>query len=66
MSNIINTRAKTAKDEDLKYVTLCQKGDTESFDVLVERHQKKSESPTCDKARTVSRCVHLPKHQSVA
>ncbi len=41
MSNIINTRAKTAKDEDLKYVTLCQKGDTESFDVLVERHQKK-------------------------
>jgi len=41
MSNIINTRAKTAKDEDLKYVTLCQKGDTEAFEVLVERHQKK-------------------------
>lgn len=41
MSNIMNARIKTAEDEDLKHVLLCQKGDTEAFDVLVERHQKK-------------------------
>lgn len=41
MSNIIDNKKLTTKDEDLKYVVLCQKGDTEAFDVLVERHQKK-------------------------
>lgn len=41
MSNIMNTRAETAGDEDLEYVMLCQKGDPEAFEVLVERHQKK-------------------------
>lgn len=38
MSNI--TKA-TVNDEDLKYVVLCQKGETDAFEVLVERHQKK-------------------------
>ena len=40
MSNIIDSK-KAAADEDLKYVILCQKGDTKAFEVLVERHQKK-------------------------
>jgi RNA polymerase sigma-70 factor (ECF subfamily) len=38
MSNI--TKA-TVNDEDLKYVILCQKGETDAFEILVERHQKK-------------------------
>jgi RNA polymerase sigma-70 factor (ECF subfamily) len=38
LSNI--TKANV-KDEDLKYVILCQKGETDAFEVLVERHQKK-------------------------
>ena len=38
MSNII--KAATG-DEDLEYVILCQKGETDAFEVLVERHQKK-------------------------
>jgi RNA polymerase sigma-70 factor (ECF subfamily) len=38
MSNITNT---PVNDEDLKYVILCQKGDTDAFEELVERHQKK-------------------------
>ena len=38
MSNI--TKAAT-DGEDLKYVILCQKGETDAFEVLVERHQKK-------------------------
>jgi len=38
MSNI--TKA-TINDEDLKYVILCQKGETDAFEMLVERHQKK-------------------------
>jgi RNA polymerase sigma-70 factor (ECF subfamily) len=41
MSNIIDNKKPTTRDEDLEYVVLCQKGDTEAFDVLVERHQKK-------------------------
>ena len=40
MSNIIDSK-KAINDEDLEYVVLCQKGDTDAFDVLVERHQKK-------------------------
>jgi RNA polymerase sigma-70 factor (ECF subfamily) len=35
-------RKKTlSADEDIEFVLACQKGDTESFEVLVERHQKK-------------------------
>jgi RNA polymerase sigma-70 factor (ECF subfamily) len=41
MSNIIDKKKPTTKDEDLEYVVLCQRGDAEAFDVLVERHQKK-------------------------
>jgi RNA polymerase sigma-70 factor (ECF subfamily) len=41
MSNIIDNKKLTTKDEDLEYVVLCQKGDTDAFEVLVERHQKK-------------------------
>jgi RNA polymerase sigma-70 factor (ECF subfamily) len=40
MSNIIDSK-KTTDDGDLEYVVLCQKGDTDAFEVLVERHQKK-------------------------
>jgi RNA polymerase sigma-70 factor, ECF subfamily len=40
MSNIINGD-KRAADDDLQYVVMCQKGDTDAFAVLVERHQKK-------------------------
>jgi RNA polymerase sigma-70 factor, ECF subfamily len=29
------------EDEDAKVVLLCQKGDTDAFEVLVERHQKR-------------------------
>ncbi|MDI6741277.1 MAG: sigma-70 family RNA polymerase sigma factor [Smithella sp.] len=32
---------KAATDEDWEFVALCQQGDTEAFEVLVERHQKK-------------------------
>ena len=41
MSNITNSKKVATDDEDLKYVILCQKGDTDAFEVLVERHQKK-------------------------
>lgn len=41
MSNIIDNKKVTTGDDDLKYVVLCRKGDTEAFAVLVERHQKK-------------------------
>lgn len=37
----MNTGAKTAKDEDMEHVILCQKGNPEAFGVLVERHQRK-------------------------
>lgn len=41
MSNITNSSKAVIDDEDLKYVFLCQKGDVDAFEVLVERHQKK-------------------------
>ena len=41
MSNIIDSKETTTADEDIEFVLACQKGDTEAFDVLVERHQKK-------------------------
>lgn len=40
MSNVLVNKKAAVKDDDLKYVILCQKGDTEAFEVLVERHQK--------------------------
>jgi RNA polymerase sigma-70 factor, ECF subfamily len=40
MSNPVEDN-KTLQDDDLNYVVLCQKGDTEAFAVLVERHSKK-------------------------
>ena len=41
MSNIIDSKKTIDADEDIEFVLACQKGDTESFEVLVERHQKK-------------------------
>lgn len=41
MSNPTEALKKTVEDEDLKYVILCQNGDTEAFEILVERHQKR-------------------------
>lgn len=40
MSNTMDIK-KAAADEDWEFVALCQQGDTEAFEVLVERHQKK-------------------------
>ena len=41
MSNIMDRKKTLSADEDIEFVLACQKGDTESFEVLVERHQKK-------------------------
>jgi RNA polymerase sigma-70 factor (ECF subfamily) len=41
MSNITNSKKAATDDEDLEYVILCQKGETDAFEALVERHQKK-------------------------
>ena len=43
MSNIIENKKQpgSATDDDMQYVVLCQKGDTDAFAVLVEKHQKK-------------------------
>lgn len=41
MSNIMDSKKTLSADEDIEFVLACQKGDTESFEVLVERHQKK-------------------------
>lgn len=41
MSNIIDSKKTIDTDEDIEFVLACQKGDTEAFEVLVERHQKK-------------------------
>ena len=40
MSKIIDGQKALYEDEDIKFVLACQKGDTEAFSVLVERHQK--------------------------
>jgi RNA polymerase sigma-70 factor (ECF subfamily) len=40
MSNITNSHKAVTGDEDLEYVIHCQSGDTDAFEVLVERHQK--------------------------
>jgi len=41
MSNIIDNKKLMTAGEDIEYVVLCQKGDMEAFEVLVERHQRK-------------------------
>jgi RNA polymerase sigma-70 factor (ECF subfamily) len=41
MSNIIDSKKTIDADEDIEFVFACQKGDTEAFETLVERHQKK-------------------------
>jgi len=40
VSNIIDGQKAIDADEDIEFVLACQKGDTEAFAVLVERHQK--------------------------
>ena len=47
MSNIIDNKRVTTEDDDLQYVVLCQKGDVEAFEILVERHQKKMLNIAC-------------------
>jgi RNA polymerase sigma-70 factor, ECF subfamily len=41
MSKIREDKKAPTADADLAYVVLCQKGDTEAFAMLVERHSKK-------------------------
>jgi len=41
MSKTIVDKKAPSADDDLEYVIACQKGDTEAFSVLVERHSKK-------------------------
>jgi RNA polymerase sigma-70 factor (ECF subfamily) len=41
MSKIENDTKDSVQDEDNHYVSLCQGGDTNAFQVLVEKHQKK-------------------------
>jgi RNA polymerase sigma-70 factor (ECF subfamily) len=41
MSNVIDSKKTIDADEDIEFVLACQKGDTEAFEALVERHQKK-------------------------
>jgi RNA polymerase sigma-70 factor (ECF subfamily) len=41
MSKRENDKKNHALDDDNHYVSLCQKGNTNAFQVLVERHQKK-------------------------
>jgi RNA polymerase sigma-70 factor (ECF subfamily) len=41
ISRNVDNDNRAIGDDDIAYVVLCQKGDTEAFAVLVERHQKK-------------------------
>jgi RNA polymerase sigma-70 factor (ECF subfamily) len=41
MSKIENDKRDSLQDDDNRYVSLCQGGDTNAFQVLVERYQKK-------------------------
>jgi RNA polymerase sigma-70 factor, ECF subfamily len=41
MSKIENDKRDSPQDDDNHYVSLCQGGDTNAFQVLVERYQKK-------------------------
>ena len=41
MSRHVDNDNRAIGKDDIAYVVLCQKGDTEAFAVLVERHQKK-------------------------
>jgi hypothetical protein len=41
MSAHMDDDTRVPEDEDIEYVVQCQKGDTEAFAVIVERHQKK-------------------------
>lgn len=41
MSKTIENKKALSVDDDLSYVTACQKGDPEAFSVLVGRHSKK-------------------------
>jgi RNA polymerase sigma-70 factor (ECF subfamily) len=41
MSNEVEGKKEDGRDEDLPFVSRCRKGDTEAFEILVERHQKK-------------------------
>ena len=41
MSKIENDKRDSLQDDDNHYVSLCQGGDTNAFQVLVERYQKK-------------------------
>jgi RNA polymerase sigma-70 factor, ECF subfamily len=40
LSNITSSEQAVVGDEDLEYVIRCQNGETDAFEVLVERHQK--------------------------
>lgn len=41
MSNRESNNKESPQNEDNHYVAMCQRGDTEAFQFLVERHQKK-------------------------
>ena len=41
MSKTLEDKKALLTDDDLEYVTACQKGDTEAFSMLVGRHSKK-------------------------
>lgn len=47
MSKILEDKKAAPEDDDLEFVTLCRKGDTEAFSVLVGRHSKKMLNIAC-------------------